>query len=269
MAMKAVLFCQKQIGGMGKNSSIQWTGSTWNPWQGCRKVSPGCKFCYMYRDKEKYGQDPMVVHRSADATFNKPLTWKDPAMVFTCSWSDWFIEEADAWREDAWNIIKKTPHLTYQILTKRPDRIAACLPGDWGSGYQNVWIGVSAENQEMYDQRLPILASIPARVRFLSIEPLIGPIQVVTASTHEALASGKIHWVIIGGESGNETGRYRYRPCKVEWMRDVSDVFKLAGVPVFVKQLGTYLAKELMLRDRSGGDEQEFPPRNKGSISGA
>jgi protein gp37 len=83
---------------MGEKSAIEWTQNTWNPWQGCHKVSPGCKFCYMYRDKERYGQDPKIVVRSKPPTFNAPLKWKEPALVFTCSWSDWFVEEADDWR---------------------------------------------------------------------------------------------------------------------------------------------------------------------------
>lgn len=116
---------------MGKNSGIEWTDHTWNPWQGCLKVSPGCKQCYMYRDKKRYGQDPMVVVRSKPGTFRKPLQWKQPAKVFTCSWSDFFIEQADNWIDDAWNIIRQTPHLTYQILTKRPENIKDRLPEDW------------------------------------------------------------------------------------------------------------------------------------------
>lgn len=135
---------------MGTNSAIEWTTHSWNPWQGCRKVSAGCKFCYMYRDKKRYGQDPETVVRSKNPTFNKPIkttkhidlthvslnqdgsmglggyeettwAWPDGGMVFTCSWSDWFIEEADEWRDEAWDIIRQRPGLTFQILTKRPE----------------------------------------------------------------------------------------------------------------------------------------------------
>ena len=107
---------------MAIQSKIQWTNATWNPWHGCKKVSPGCKFCYMYRDKERYNQDPTTVLKSK-TKFNAPLQWNEPKLIFTCSWSDWFIEEADQWRAEAWKIIKNTPHHTYQILTKRPERI--------------------------------------------------------------------------------------------------------------------------------------------------
>jgi protein gp37 len=163
---------------MGEKSAIEWTQNTWNPWQGCRKVSPGCKFCYMYRDKIRYGQDPTIVVRSSPATFNAPLKWKEPALVFTCSWSDWFVEEADSWRDEAWDIIRRTPHLTYQVLTKRPERIANHLPADWGDGYPNVWLGTSVESQKYGMERIPLLQKIPAAVRFLSCEPLLGPVNL-------------------------------------------------------------------------------------------
>lgn len=133
---------------MTKNSLIQWTKLTWNPWHGCKKVSPGCKFCYMYRDKARYNQNPVIVQRSRQETFNSPLKWREPGFVFTCSWSDFFIDEADKWRQNAWDIIRRTPHLIYQILTKRPERIKQCLPPDWGDGWQNVWLGTSVENQK-------------------------------------------------------------------------------------------------------------------------
>src|SRR3990167_11527130 len=110
---------------MSDKTHINWTEATWNPWHGCIKVSPGCKNCYMYREKNRYGQDPAVVVRSKPATFNAPLKWKEPARVFTCSWSDFFIKQADPWRDEAWDIIYQTPHLTYLILTKRPERIEA------------------------------------------------------------------------------------------------------------------------------------------------
>ena len=93
---------------MGMNSKIEWTDATWNPWQGCHKVSPGCENCYMFREKTAYGQDPDVVVRSKLPTFNLPLKLKEPQKVFTCSWSDFFIQEADPWREDAWDIIDRT-----------------------------------------------------------------------------------------------------------------------------------------------------------------
>lgn len=237
---------------MGENSNIQWTENTWNPWHGCTKVSEGCKYCYMYRDKERYGQDPTTVMRSK-SNFNAPLKWKEPTLIFTCSWSDWFIEDADEWRKEAWEIIKKTPQHTYQILTKRPERILQCLPDDWGDGYPNVWLGVSVENQERVG-RISVLQCIPARVKFISFEPLIGFI-------NEGYV-GMVDWVIIGGESGNDTGKYRYRPCKIDWIEEIINGYKDEEnwpTKIFVKQLGTHLSKELGLKDHHGGDIGEWP----------
>lgn len=238
---------------MGEQSSIQWTEATWNPWHGCKKVSPGCKFCYMYRDKEKYGQDPTIVMRSK-TKFNEPLKWKDPKVIFTCSWSDWFIKEADEWRPEAWKIIKNTPQHTYQILTKRPERIAKHLPEDWGGGYPNVWLGVSVENGSLpATERIGYLTDIRARIRFISFEPLIAPLR--------NYVSDKIDWIIIGGESGNDNGNYRYRPCELHWIEHIIDGYKNISpeTKIFVKQLGTHLSKELGMSDRHGGNIDEFP----------
>jgi protein gp37 len=243
---------------MGNTTAIAWTEKTWNPWQGCTKVSDGCKYCYMYRDKERYGQDPKVVVRSSKSTFNKPLNWKEPALVFTCSWSDFFHEAADEFRAEAWQIIKRTPHLTYQVLTKRPERIMQCLPPDWGEGYPNVWLGTTVENQAAV-HRIATLSEVPAKIRFISFEPLIGPIT-------DKFVSNEIHWVIIGGESGNDTGKYRYRECKLEWIEGLVSTFDWAigrfmpnEAAVFVKQLGTHLSKELKLTDRAGANPDEWP----------
>ena len=214
---------------MAEKTGIEWTDRTWNPWQGCKKVSAGCKNCYMYREKKRYGQDPAVVVRSK-TTFNAPLKWKAPARVFTCSWSDFFIPQADPWRDEAWDIIRRTPHLTYQILTKRPERIEACLPQDWGNGYRNVWLGISAESGEWYDRRWPILLEVPAAVRFLSAEPLLGPIWF----SAEPLWFGLGYlpdWVIAGAETGAGA-----RFTDIEWIRGLRRECG-SDVPLFVKQI--------------------------------
>lgn len=258
---------------MADHSKIQWTEASWNPWHGCIKVSAGCKYCYMYRDKEKYGQDPTTAQRSK-TKFNDPLKWKEPKIIFTCSWSDWFIDLADEWRDEAWAIIKATPQHTYQILTKRPERILGHLPDDWGNGYTNVWIGVSVENQAAANERIPLLLEVPAAVRFLSCEPLLSNVKIsdwfypreligMTVSnldeTKYSSLEQEIHWVIVGGESGNEIGKYRYRPSELQWYYDIINQCIEAGVPVFVKQLGTHLSKQLGLKDRHGGNIDEFP----------
>jgi len=208
---------------MSERTGIEWTDRTWNPWHGCTKVSPGCAHCYMYREKARYGQDPDVVMRSK-TTFTAPLRWREPARVFTCSWSDFFHTAADPWRDEAWAIIRATPHLTYQILTKRIGRVVDHLPPDWGDGYRNVWLGVSVENHR-HIFRASALACVPARVRFVSVEPLLGPVVFGTLRD--------LHWVICGGESGPQA-----RPMALEWARALRDECAAAGVPFFLKQLG-------------------------------
>lgn len=234
---------------MGETSSIQWTDATWNPWHGCIKVSEGCKFCYMYRDKERYGQDPTVVLRSK-TKFNEPLKWKEPKLIFTCSWSDWFIEQADQWRPEAWEIIRNTPQHTYQILTKRPERILEHLPADWGNGYPNVWLGVSVENRDRIG-RIKELSKVPSVIKFISAEPLLGPLDLPL--------DDKIDWIIVGGESGNDKGKYGYRPCEIEWIKDIIEQGWASALPVFVKQLGTSLAHRNGLKDSHGGNWDEWP----------
>lgn len=250
---------------MAEASSIQWTDATWNPWHGCKKVSPGCKFCYMYRDKDRYGLDPTIVVRSK-GKFREPLKWKDPKKIFTCSWSDWFIEEADGWRDEAWAIIKATPQHTYQILTKRPERIAKCLPADWGTGYPNVWLGVSIESQEQVHrlETLMELVTVASTFKtFVSAEPLIGYLDF-NDDVWLSQCFDDLDWLIIGGESGNETGKWRYRKMESEWASNLIYAVRDArqrgvGPKLFVKQLGTYMAKKLGLKDRHGGDMDEWP----------
>lgn len=250
---------------MGENSSIQWTTHTWNPWQGCDRVSPGCDNCYMFRDMRRYGKDPERVVRSSAQTFNKPLRWNRDAReagrvdkVFLASWSDFFHKDADAWREEAWAIVRQCESLTFQILTKRHGRIARALPADWGGGYANVWLGVSAENREWWDRRVAALRDVPARVRFVSYEPAIG-------SIFGASAKG-IDWVIIGGESAPG------RPFRVEWAREAIEICRRDGAAPFVKQLGSYPFRlappseirygdalvPLHLKDRHGGEMNEW-----------
>lgn len=165
---------------MGANSRIEWTDHTWNPWYGCQKVSQGCKNCYMYREMKQYGKDPATVQRSK-TMFQRPLAWakKYPgSRIFTCSWSDFFIRQADEWREEAWEVIRRTPELHYLILTKRPELAIERLPADWGLGWKHVWIGTSIEDQAAARLRLKQLLAIPAAHRFLSLEPLLGPVDL-------------------------------------------------------------------------------------------
>lgn len=219
---------------MGEKTGIGWTQSSWNPWHGCIKISPGCRFCYMYRDKERYGQDPTKVMRSK-TKFTEPMRWKEPRMVFTCSWSDFFIEEADGWRAEAWEVIRKTPQHTYQILTKRPELIASRLPEDWRKGYPNVWLGVSVENQKYADERIPRLLKIPAVIRFLSVEPMLESVDLGIIRYSDAFSRviSQIDWVICGGESGPDR-----RPFDKSWAISLRDQCKAARIKFFMKQMG-------------------------------
>jgi protein gp37 len=244
---------------MAENTKIQWTDHTINFWTGCKKVSDGCKFCYMYRDKERYKLDPSEVIKTKPNTVNKVLKVAKPGdKIFVNSWSDFFIEEADSWREEAWNIIRSRPDLIWQILTKRPERIEQCLPDDWEKGWDNVWLGVSAENDKNFRVRSQILCEIPATVRFISAEPLLGPIYM--ENLFLSYYKG-IDWVIMGGESGNDNGKYKYRPAELSWFQQIIDDCQLHEVRVFMKQTGTYLAKRHSLSDRHGGNINDFPDK--------
>jgi len=229
---------------MGEKTGIAWCDATWNCWQGCHKVSAGCKNCYMFSEKTRYGQNPNVVIRSSDATFNAPLKWaKNPAKyghikrVFVDSWSDFFIEEADPWRDEAWEIMRKTPQFIYQLCTKRPERIAQCLPPDWGDGYPNVWLLTSTENQAAADLRIPILIKIPAVVHGISAEPLLGPIDFRKVPTFNRIGLDlSDFWVIVGGESGSNA-----RPMISSWADSIRQQCEKAGVAFFFKQNGEWV----------------------------
>jgi protein gp37 len=286
---------------MGATTGIEWTQHTWNPWRGCTKVSPGCANCYMFTEQRRYGKDPTQVIRTK--TWGDPLKWQRAAeaagrkeMVFTCSWSDWFHEGADAWRDEAWDVVRRCPNLIFQILTKRPERMHNCIysmtdtlggiitGGHFPDDFPNVWLGVSVEDQQRANERIPLLLQTAA-VRFLSCEPLLGPVDLgeylppedgtkVRDGEGEIIASP--NWIIAGGESGPGA-----RPCDVAWIRSIVQQCQAAGVAVFVKQLGSMpyvdhspepaasiarkhgvgplVAEFLKLRDRKGRDMDEWP----------
>lgn len=247
---------------MGKKTAIQWTDVSWNIARGCHKVDADCKFCYMYRESlNSTRYDPLSVVKTK-TVFDLPLRIAEPSKIFTCSLTDFFLPEIDAYRKYAWSIIKRCKHHTFQILTKRPERIIECLPDDWGEGYSNVWLGTSIGSEESI-QRVYDLIKVKTKVRFLSLEPLWGEIDLLKFNT--PVGKGQrpimldINWVITGGESGNVNGKYTYRPCKIDWIEKIVDDCNNCFLPVFVKQLGTHLSKELKLKDRHGGDIDEFP----------
>jgi|SRR5208282_638687 len=220
---------------MGEKTGIEWTGSTWNPWRGCHKVSAGCKFCYAETLDRRFGFDFNTVRRAAPATFNAPLRWKEPRRVFSCSMSDFFIEEADPWRAEAWDIIRRCPQHTFQLLTKRPERISGHLPEDWGpSGWPNVWLGTTGETHDLAFQRGMYLGQVPARVHFLSAEPWLEE-KVINAVEYFYTVLNFYEWVIVGGESGAHC-----RPMNLKTAAALIEGCRQAQVPVLVKQLGGF-----------------------------
>ena len=255
---------------MGKESTIQWTDATWNIARGCTKVDEDCKYCYMYRNSlNDTRYDPKAIERTR-TVFNMPLTLAEPSKIFTCSLTDFFHEAIDSYRHEAWDIIRRCPQHTFQILTKRPERIKDCLPADWSDGYPNVWFGTSVGSMKSV-HRIEALAMLDTmNIKFLSLEPLHGPIDLYYSTIdiihpdNEGYGVDIIKefdWLIVGGESGNDNGKYRYRPCELEWIEDIVNecTSRYLQIPVFVKQLGTHLSKQLGLKDRHGGNMEEWP----------
>lgn len=237
---------------MGIKSAIQWTDATWNIARGCTKVDEDCKFCYMYRDSmDSTRYNPLQVIRTK-TVFGLPLKIKEPSRIFTCSLTDFFHEGCDSFRSEAWDIIRKCPQHTFQILTKRPERITANTPPELLQA-DNIWFGTSV-GSEKGKKRIYDLLNVDCKIRFVSFEPLHERVDM-NLDLSDLM---KLHWAIIGGESGNENGKYRYRPCELEWMHElVNDLMPTTSI--FVKQLGTHLAKQLKMSDRHGTNIDEFP----------
>ena len=288
---------------MGDRSLIEWTDASWNPWRGCDKVSPGCAHCYMFRDQLRYGRDPSTVVRAAPGTFFAPHNarkWKEQRFaierkenrrmrVFTCSWSDFFHPDADEWRDEAWSLIRNCPEYDWQILTKRPELIADRLPREWGEGWPHVWLGVSIENRR-FVHRADLLRQTPAAVRFISAEPLLGPLvpkpltRLIAERTGldeadctpdpppertgyawgdgyagDALDLTDIDWLIAGGESGPG-----HRRIDADWVRDLRNACTQPrelgerGTAFFFKQWGGPRATSGG-RELDGRNWSEFP----------
>lgn len=214
---------------MAQNSSIEWTEATWNPVTGCTKVSPGCKFCYAERMAKRL--KAMGQPRYADGfrltlqpdLLDAPLHWRTPRTIFVNSMSDLFHKDIPLdYIEQVFGTMKSAYWHTFQILTKRADRLEELASSlDWT---ENVWMGVSVENSD-YTWRVRHLQQVPAQVRFLSVEPLLGPIP--------DLPLQGIHWVIVGGESGPGA-----RPMNSAWVTNLRDQCISADVPFFFKQWG-------------------------------
>jgi protein gp37 len=296
---------------MSDQSSIQWTDATWNPVRGCTKISPGCAHCYAETFAERFrGVNGHPYERGFDLRLvpeklHEPLRWRKPRRIFVNSMSDLFHKDVpDEFIDRVFAVMALCEQHTFQVLTKRADRLAGYLNA---AGLEdrvyaamesvaeaheiadflfdawplpNVWLGVSVEDQHRADERIPLLLQTPAAVRFLSVEPLLGPVDLrpwidctcndVTGTCASCLDGG-IHWVIVGGESGPGA-----RPMQVEWARSIVKQCKAAGVSVFVKQLGAnvniteatapvgprahrVVKGRVSLVDRKGGDPAEWP----------
>ena len=227
---------------MGLGTEISWCDATWNPWRGCKKISAGCANCYIDRVSERWGWDPERVVRSK-STFLDPLKWirqgKLPAgaNVFTCSLSYFFIPEADAWRDEAWDVIRCAGQLRFLILTKRPELAAKRLPADWGEGYRNVILGVTVEKED-YLSRIAAILDVPAEGYFISAEPLLGPINIemlLLERGARTYARGGVVGVVAGGETGESA-----RPTHPAWVREIRDACDVADVPFTFKQWGEW-----------------------------
>lgn len=244
------------------DTSIQWTNFTFNPWIGCTEVSPACANCYAremsnFRGWAKWGKGAPR-KRTSEANWRKPLQWNKQAAwegvrlkVFCASLADYLDNEVpQAWRDDLFSLIERTPHLDWQLLTKRTESLYLKLPVAWIKNPRpNVWLGATVESSA-YAWRADDLREVPAAVRFLSCEPLFDDLADLDLTG--------IHQVIIGGESGGKA-----RSFNLAHARQLMARCREQGVAVFVKQLGkhpyNYPSDYLRLADRSGGDMSEWP----------
>ena len=225
---------------MGEYSKIEWTHHTFNPWWGCLKVSEACKNCYAEAWAKRVGQQVWGLNAPrrffGDAHWREPLAWDrrlegtgDRERVFCASMADVFEDrrDLDPSRERLWDLIARTPNLDWLLLTKRPEVVARLAP--WGDNWpSNVWLGTTVENQKRADENLPHLLSIPARIRFISAEPLLSELDLRPYL-------GGLHWVITGGESGP-----RARPASPSWFRRLMIDCMAANVAFHFKQWGDW-----------------------------
>ena len=249
-------------------TKIEWADETWNPVTGCTPISEGCQNCYAKRManrlKGRYGypdDDPFRVTFHPDRV-NEPLGWIKPKRIFVCSMGDFNHSEVEwNWQYKIIEIMFCNSDHTYMVLTKRPQELAERLDNIYfhlGRNYgpepfplKNLWLGVTAENQQRADERIPILLQIPAAVRFVSLEPLLGPVNVFNIP--DITDPRWPDWVIVGGETGPGA-----RKMEAEWAYSVRDQCISAGIPFFFKKWGSYYAA--YFPDRIDGREwKEFP----------
>lgn len=239
---------------MGENTRIEWAHHTFNPWEGCAKIGPGCDNCYA-ADRNARFNGGEAVHwgphadrrRTSERNWDNPLRWDRLAQkagrrdrVFCASLADVFDNAVPpTWRKDLWELIQATPNLDWLLLTKRVGIIERYLPADWGGGYHNVWLGLTVVNQAEFNRDVPTFTQIPCRLRFLSCEPLLGPLSIKGMSG--------IDWIITGGESGPKA-----RPAHPDWFRQLRDEAKEQGQYFFFKQWGEWKEVAQEARETNG-----------------
>ena len=213
----------------------------WNPWHGCTKISPGCKYCYVYRQDEMYGSTmasslcrktgafALPMKRRRDGSFKIP----PGKIVFTCFTSDFLLEDADPWRAECWRMMRQRSDCWFYFFTKRIHRLADCLPPDWGEGYDNVLIGCTVENQDRADYRLPIFLELPIKHRSIIASPLLERLDL------RPYLDDRIEEVATGGESGVEA-----RPCDYDWILDLRRQCVEKDIPFRFHQTGAYFIKD-------------------------
>lgn len=261
---------------MGEKTGIEWCDSTFSPWWGCTKIAPACDHCYAAALDHRVGGDHWGANerrRTSVQAWNGPLKWQRQATafmaehgrarrVFCASMADVFDNQVPTeWRDDLWALIRACPGLDWQLLTKRPQNIAGMLPSFWDEVKSHVWLGTTVEDQKHADQNIPHLLKHDSAVRFLSCEPLLGPIDLTNLDPtgHRGEAHGinalwdtvirrRVDWVITGGESGPHA-----RPSHPEWFRSLRDQCKTAGVPFNFKQHGEWLPGEVYSIGNTGG----------------
>lgn len=258
---------------MGITTGIEWTNSTFNPWIGCTNISPGCDHCYAEQQNAYRGWSEWGAHgtrkRTSASNWQNPIKWNKAAKafqrenghrqrVFCASLADVFDNKApEEFRSDLFELIRSTPELDWQLLTKRPQNIRKMLPSDWDGGYHNVWLGTTCEDQIRYDQRWQVLRDIPAAVRFISYEPAIGGVRLHQTGVQP-------DWLISGGESGHHA-----RVMNPQWARDIIKDCKNHGVAVFHKQWGQYASNPLVFEQGLPSREAEsLDPKSNGKGGG-
>lgn len=213
----------------------------WNPWHGCKKISEGCQNCYMYyldSQRDKSGADIFRVKNNFDYPLHKDRLGKykikSGEYIRVCMTSDFFLEEADGWRDETWQIMKKRSDVIFILVTKRPERVCSCLPQDWGDGWENIWFHVTAENQKRVDERLPILLDLPFKHKGVMVAPFIGPVTLL-----KYLQCGQIENVWAGGENYNGS-----RPLFYNWVKNLSDECKRCDVSFEFYETGNVFIKD-------------------------